>query len=287
VRAYVTVTRAGAPVGDLPCSAFDVRDNGKPVVLTTCAGPSQPATLITLFDRSAMNDVGHAAMTDAVSALGSALRPGDWAHFGNLNGVGRSLTHGRGQQPLGQIWNSADASIWDVLDHTISAIADEPPHRAILVFTGRSRPPSEFGSDWTSSGQPVHFHGRSNPADTMGMGASTEPAPPKSVVNVHDVALDAARQSVIVYAVAYAQRVYESDVKSVATDSGGAFYSLAPKGHLGAVFAAVATELHAQYLVTFVPAVGDGKVHTLEVKLKNAHGATARAPKTFFAAKRP
>jgi hypothetical protein len=69
----------------------------------------------------------------------------------------------------------------------------------------------------------------------------------------------------------------------VATDSGGAFYSLAAQAKLGDTFAAIVNELHQQYRVEFTPTVCDGAPHKLDVTLSNASGATVRAAKTFVA----
>ena len=51
---------------------------------------------------------------------------------------------------------------------------------------------------------------------------------------------------------------------------------------LGATFTRVAEELHSQYVLGFSPAVLDGKVHKLEVRLKKP-GMEARARKSYLA----
>ncbi len=51
---------------------------------------------------------------------------------------------------------------------------------------------------------------------------------------------------------------------------------------LGSSFVTFLQELHSQYVVGFTPAVLDGKVHKLEVRLKKP-GLSARARKSYLA----
>ena len=55
---------------------------------------------------------------------------------------------------------------------------------------------------------------------------------------------------------------------------------------LGPTFTRVAQELHSQYVVGFAPSVHDGKLHELEVRVRQ-RGMTARARKTYIAPSAP
>jgi hypothetical protein len=55
------------------------------------------------------------------------------------------------------------------------------------------------------------------------------------------------------------------------------------KDELGPTFTRVAQELHSQYVLGFSPAVLDGKVHKLEVRVKRA-GMTVRGRRSYVAA---
>jgi hypothetical protein len=68
----------------------------------------------------------------------------------------------------------------------------------------------------------------------------------------------------------------------IANESGGGHFKLERNANLSATFEAVADELHHQYLLGFTPAVLDGTVHQLEVRMTNAE-LTARA-RQFYAA---
>src|SRR4029077_20093534 len=53
----------------------------------------------------------------------------------------------------------------------------------------------------------------------------------------------------------------------VAEESGGGYIEIRLGEDLGAAFAAVADELHTQYLLGFAPPKRDGKVHDVNVKV--------------------
>src|SRR6185436_1409250 len=62
----------------------------------------------------------------------------------------------------------------------------------------------------------------------------------------------------------------------VAEESGGGYIEIRFGQDLGAAFAAVADELHTQYLLGFAPTKRDGKAHDLSVRLAKG-GMKARA----------
>jgi hypothetical protein len=73
----------------------------------------------------------------------------------------------------------------------------------------------------------------------------------------------------------------ESDLKTIATDSGGSMARL-KLADLAAAFTRIADELHHQYLLGFVPAEFDGKVHSLEVRVKRP-GMSVQARNSYVA----
>jgi VWFA-related protein len=74
----------------------------------------------------------------------------------------------------------------------------------------------------------------------------------------------------------------DSGLKTLSADTGGAFFLLRDAAEWGPTFAAVARELHSHYVLRISPGIFDGKVHSLEVKVKRA-GVTARARRSYFA----
>ena len=70
----------------------------------------------------------------------------------------------------------------------------------------------------------------------------------------------------------------------VAEETGGGYTEIRFGQDLGAAFAAVADELHNQYLIGFAPPRRDGKVHDIEVRVAQ-RGLKPRARKNYVAPK--
>ena len=68
----------------------------------------------------------------------------------------------------------------------------------------------------------------------------------------------------------------------VAEESGGGYMEIRYGQDLGAAFAAVADELHTQYLLAFTPPKRDGKVHEIGVRVDKG-GLKPRARKSYVA----
>ncbi len=75
-------------------------------------------------------------------------------------------------------------------------------------------------------------------------------------------------------------------LKTFAEETGGGYFELKDTDDLGPTFTRVAQELHSQYVVGFAPSVHDGKLHELEVRVRQ-RGMTARARKTYMAPSAP
>ena len=70
----------------------------------------------------------------------------------------------------------------------------------------------------------------------------------------------------------------------VAEETGGGYTEIRYGQDLGAAFAAVADELHTQYLLAFAPPKRDGKVHDIDVRVSQ-RGLKPRARKSYLAPK--
>ena len=68
--------------------------------------------------------------------------------------------------------------------------------------------------------------------------------------------------------------------------SGGGYFELSTANDLSQTFKRVADELHQQYLLGFQTTATDGKLHQLEVRVKQP-GVTPRARKSYLAPKAP
>jgi VWFA-related protein len=76
----------------------------------------------------------------------------------------------------------------------------------------------------------------------------------------------------------------DPNLRTLADRAGGGYFELRGPDNLGATFARVADELHHQYLLAFAPPTLDGKVHKLEVRVRNPE-LTVRARRTYLAAR--
>jgi len=70
----------------------------------------------------------------------------------------------------------------------------------------------------------------------------------------------------------------------VAEETGGGYTEIRYGQDLGAAFAAIADELHTQYLLAFVPPKRDGKIHEIDVRVDQGR-MKPRARKSYVAPK--
>ncbi len=71
-------------------------------------------------------------------------------------------------------------------------------------------------------------------------------------------------------------------LRLLAQESGGGYFEWRQPQDLSVTFSRVADELHRQYLIGFVPAKLDGKVHRVEVRVSNPR-LRVRARQTYQA----
>ena len=74
----------------------------------------------------------------------------------------------------------------------------------------------------------------------------------------------------------------DRNLRRFAEETGGGYFELTEADELGPTFTRVAQELHSQYVIGFTPSEPDGKLHNLEVRLKN-QSMTARARRSYIA----
>ncbi len=72
-------------------------------------------------------------------------------------------------------------------------------------------------------------------------------------------------------------------LRRIAEETGGGFFLLKKTDELGPTFTRVAQELHSQYVLGFTPQALDGKIHKLEVRIKQKPSMTARARRSYVA----
>jgi len=70
-------------------------------------------------------------------------------------------------------------------------------------------------------------------------------------------------------------------LRRIADETGGGYFELRRTADLAPTFTRVAQELRSQYLLGFAPAVLDGKLHKLDVRVRT--GLTVRARRSYLA----
>jgi Ca-activated chloride channel family protein len=275
VAVYATVTdRDGRLVPDLTRDDFEVKDSGKVQPITVFSNEVQPIRVVMMLDRSGSMRGNFRLVEAAGEAFVRALLPADRARIGSfaetiqidpeaftadkaeLVKVLRTKLQEQGPTPL---WNSVDASI--------AALADQDARKVVLVFTDGADNPGNFRLNNLSF---MDISRRAQVADVMVYAIGLESAGPAGMGGGGLGGFSSNRP--------------DPGLPAIAEETGGGYFELRRAGDLSATFARVADELHRQYLIGFEPARLDDKMHKLELKVKKP-GMKVRARKEYFAAK--
>jgi Ca-activated chloride channel family protein len=281
VRVFATVTdRDGRLVTTLTRDQFEIRDEGKPQPITQFSTDPQPIRLVVLLDVSGSMEGNLPLLRSATQQLLTRLDEGDLMRIGSF---GRSVTlmpdFTRNIVVLTDalpraIDPEAPTPLWRAVDEGLAAFSiEDATRRVILVLT-----------DGKDTG-PLGFRDR-----------------PRSQAEVID---RARRDDVMIYAVGMRSRrarpmtpgigpgglqamlaadLPDPGLARVAEETGGGYLEIRPGDDLAEAFAAVADELHTQYLLGFAPPRRDGKVHDIDVRV-SASGMKPRARRSYVAAK--
>ncbi len=260
VSLFVTVADAQKRlVPDLTKDDFDVFDNEKPQSLIFFQNENQPITVVVMLDTSG-------SMTGSISLLRAAaeqflirLLPEDKGRVGAFNdkiqfssrftsdrdelvGDVKDLDYGNGTR------------LWDAVAASLDELKGIEGRRVILVFT---------------DGDDTESHTR------LG------------------TVIDRARaDEVMIYAIGLESNYFngqrmvrskpDNGLRRISDETGGGYFELQKTADLAPTFTRVAQELHSQYVLGFTPALLDGKVHKLAVRMKQP-GMTARARRSYLA----
>ena len=261
VALYVTVTDAEKRlVPDLIQDDFEVYDNGKPQVITSFDNHPLPITVVAMLDTSGSMTVSLDLVKRAAEQFLIRLLPDDVGMVGAFNDKiefhPADFTGNRDELVglLKDLDFGYPTRLFDAVDESISKLNGIEGRRVVLVFTD--------GEDTASR---------------LGSGKVTDRARAEDVM-VYSIGLENEYFN--------GQRRVRSSpdrgLRNLSGETGGGFFLLKRTDELGATFTRVAEELHSQYVLGFSPAVLDGKVHKLEVRLKKP-GMEARARKSYLA----
>jgi Ca-activated chloride channel family protein len=279
VRVFATVTdRDGRLVTSLTRAEFEVRDEGKPQPIVLFDNTPQPIRLIVMLDVSGSMAGNLPLLRAAAAQLFARLRPDDVARvgaFGHEITISREFTHDADELRRAlpsAIAPDAPTPLWRALDEALDAFGSERETRPVILVLsdGKDSGPIGFNKGFFSQGQIVD---RARREDVMiyaiGMRSrSGRPIPPAA----GPVDLQAMM----------AAELPDPGLALVAEQTGGGYTEIRFGQDLGAAFAAVADELHSQYLIGFVPPKRDGKAHDIDVRVAG-RGLKPRTRKSYVA----
>ena len=281
VRIFATVTdRDGRLVTNLAQEQFEVRDEGKVQPIAQFDSRPQPIRLIVLLDVSGSMEGNLPLLRAASSQLFSRLRQDDVVRvgaFGHEITISPSFTNDPAVLSAAlpsTIAPDAPTPLYGALEQALDAFGNADDRRAVILILsdGKDSGPISFRRRPISQAEIID---RARREDVMiyGVGMRSRSRQPISP-GIGPRGLQAALMA----------DLPDPGLARVAEDTGGGYTEIRFGQDLAAAFAAVADELHSQYLLGIAPPQRDGKTHDVNVRV-NQNGLKARARKSYVAPK--
>ena len=261
VALYATVTDAQKRlVPGLTKTDFEILDNDKPQEIQLFVNEVQPITVVVMLDTSGSMVNNLELLMRASEQFLLRLLPKDKGMVGAFNDkiqfFPAVFTGNRDElvSSLKLLDYGNPTRLFDAIHESIVRLRSAEGRRVVLVFTD--------GDDTYSS-----------------IGANT-------------VLEEARNDEVMIYAVGFHSDYFngsrmvhsnpDSSLRRFADETGGGYFELSKGADLAPTFTRVANELHSQYVLGFTPAVLDGKVHRVLVRVKGP-GMVVRARRSYVA----
>jgi Ca-activated chloride channel family protein len=280
VRVFVTVTdRDGRLVTSLTRDDFEIRDDGKPQPITQFDNSPQPIRLIVMLDVSTSMEGNLPLLRAAADQLFARLRPDDVARVGTFGKdvtISPAFTHDAGELRSAlptYIAQDAATPLWRGIDQAISAFQESGDTRPVILVLSDGKDTSSLTVGHPVSQGEVIDRARRQDVMIYAIGMrSRGPRPPMGGIGAGGL------QAMMM------ADMPDPGLARVAEETGGGYVEIRFGQDLGAAFAAVADELHTQYLLGFAPTKRDGKVHDIGIKVAKS-GLKPRARKSYVAPK--
>jgi Ca-activated chloride channel homolog len=276
VRVFVTVTDSnGRLVTSLGQDNFEVKDKGKVQPIEVFDNRPTPIRLMLMLDVSGSMSGNIRLVREAVDNLIAHLGPSDLARVGSFGislekeiDVGTAFSRepstllaavpmsGGGFTPLYGAFNAA-----------LRILDTRSEERRVLLMVSDGKDGGGRGPRITE--KEIADHAR------------------QSDVMIYAIGLRSRLSNRFAQPGSLTSSTLEDDLPSpvlarLAAETGGGYVELRQGQDLKQEFARIADELHSQYLVGFAPPVRDGKVHDIEVRVKQ-RGMKARARRDYVA----
>jgi Ca-activated chloride channel family protein len=260
VPLYATVTdKAGRLIPYLEKEHFEVYDDGKLQQLTVFRSDIQPVSVVVMLDTSGSMTMNIELLKRAAEQFAIRLLPTDKAIIGSFSdSIFSSDVFTSNRDDLirylhTEIRFGNPTHLWDAIDYSMNKLTSEVSRRVVLIFTD--------GDDQ------------------------------KSVkTNFDQVLARAEAEGVMVYSIGLRSEFMgmltrpDQRLRTLSASTGGGYFELQHTADLNSTFTRIADELHRQYVLGFKPALFDGKVHLVDVRVK-VEGMTVRARKSYIAPK--
>jgi len=263
VALYATVMDADKRlVPDLGEDDFEVYDNGKLQTITSFDNKPLPITVVVMLDSSGSMTLALDLVKAAAEQFLLRMMPEDQGMVGAFNDkiqfIPDAFTSSRDEliRSLKNLDFGYPTRLYDAVGESMGQLKGIPGRKVVLVFTDGDDNASKVGSGEITD--------RARLEDVMIYSVGLE--------NVYFNGQHQVRSSP------------DRGLKHMSEETGGGFFLLKKTDELGPTFTRVAQELHSQYVLGFTPQTLDGKVHKLDLKIKQKPSMTARARKSYVAA---
>jgi len=261
VPLYVTATdQTGRLVPSLTREDFEILDNGKPQEIALFSNEILPVTVVVMLDTSLSMTRNQEFVLQGAEQFLLRMLPDDKACVGAFNDkieFASSFSSDRNEQiaALKDLDFGNPTRLYDAIEASLDQLRGIDGRRVVLVFTD--------GDDTASR------------------------------TGMRQVLDRARNEEVMIYAIGLQSDYFngrtnvrtkpDRGLRTLAEETGGGYFELERTAELTRTFTRVSEELHSQYLMGFSPAVLDGKVHKLEVRVKQPN-MRARARRSYLAA---
>ena len=297
VSVYATVLDPiGRLVPELTKDDFTVFDNGKPQRIDVFSNAIRPITIVVMLDRSGSMVRNFDLERRAAVQFVVNLLPADRARLGSFsNRVEIDPDHFTSDRDelirilYEELQESGPTPLWNATNAAMTALAHQEDRRVVLMLTdgydNPSRPETAVRFEEVrarSEAEEIMVYGIGIAGNC---GVATAQLPAFMIQRRGGFGAPGGRGFPM-------GRGYCGEAKpdphlhELSTASGGGYFELSINDDLGSTFARIANELHHQYLLGFAATALDGKVHQLEVRLREPD-FVVRARRSYVAAPGP
>jgi Ca-activated chloride channel family protein len=264
VPIYATVFNSyGETILNLTREDFEIYDEGRLQELTVFEAGLQPITAAVLVDTSASMTLNLQLALSAAEQFVIRMLPEDRARVGSFSDrvdLSRAFTSNRDDllRALREDMHIGNPTrLWDAIEETMQTLAPLGGRRVILLLTD--------GMDTLSDAAPQGVLARSLANEIMVYVVQFRSTPQ---ANLAEFSLAPTASDLFSGDGVRRARASAALVSRLARQSGGGYFVLGQYDDVNATFSQVMRELHYQYILGFTPERADGRIHGLDVRVR-------------------